>query len=153
MIHLSKHKKGAIRMAEAVFSIPVTGTILIEGNLIKISVKEMTVTTRIEGAEALTTRLVLEHGRTLFDLVLEIARDFVEESGENEFTGAELYHMALNKYPNLNLRRNSWGAHMIASSPNHPSYSHYTSRRKYFRYHQEGRYSLDKNLVPVLEHK
>jgi hypothetical protein len=145
--------KGVRRMAEVVFSIPVTGTILIEGNSIKISVKETTITTRIEGAEGLTTRLALEHGRTLFDLVLEIARDCVEESGENEFTGAELYHMALNKYPNLNLRRNSWGAHMISSSPNHPSYSHYTSRRKYFRYHQKGRYSLDKSLVSVLKHK
>jgi hypothetical protein len=140
-------------MAEVVFSIPVTGTIVIEGNLMKISVKETTITARIEGGEGLTTRLALEHGRTLFDLVLEIAQDCVKQTGENEFTGAELYHMALNKYPNLNLRRNSWGAHMIASSPNHPSYSHYTSRRKYFRYHQKGRYSLDKSLVPVLEDK
>jgi hypothetical protein len=149
MIHLSRNLKGARRMAEVVFSIPVSGTILIEGNSIKISVRETTITTRIEGAEALTTRLVLEHGRTLFDLVLEIARGFVQDSRENEFTGAQLYHIAVEKYPNLNLRRNSWGSHMIASSPNHPSYSHYTSRRKYFRYLQNGRYSLDKSLVSV----
>ncbi len=136
-------------MREVVFSIPVTGTISLENNLLKITVNETTITTRLEMTELLGNRLVLRHGKTLFDLVLEIAQGFVQETGTNEFTGAELYHMARQKYPDLNLRRNSWGAHMIACAANHPSYSHYTSRRKYFRYLAHGRYSLDKTLIPA----
>jgi len=140
-------------MREVVFSIPVTGTISLEGNLLRITVNETTITTRLEVTELLGKRLVLQHGKTLFDLVLDVARDLVQETGTNEFTGAELYHMALQKYPDLNLRRNSWGAHMIACAANHPSYGHYTSRRKYFRYLGHGRYSLDKTLILAGEPK
>lgn len=133
-------------MREVAFSIPVTGTIWIEGDSLRITVSETTVTMKVEPEEA-QRKLTLEPGRTLFDIVLDVARSFVQDTGTNEFTGAELYHIALGKYPELNLKRNSWGAHVISSAPNHPSYHHSTSRRKYFRYLGNGRYSLDESLV------
>ena len=134
-------------MRDVVFNIPVTGTLHIEGDTLRISVSETTITMKLEPDEEAPRKLTLEPGRTLFDIVLDAARSFIQETGTNEFTGAELYHLALGKYPELNLKRNSWGAHVISCAPNHPSYHHSTSRRKYFRYLGNGRYSLDVSLV------
>jgi len=133
-------------MRNVVFSIPVTGTIWLEGDSLRITVSETTVTMKLEPEEA-QRKLTLEQGRTLFDIMLDTARSFVQEMGSSEFTGAELYHLALEKYPELNLKRNSWGAHVISCAPNHPSYRHYTARRSFFRYLGDGRYSLDESLM------
>jgi len=138
-------------MAEAIFTIPVTGTIGIEGDSITIRIRESILTIKIEegkGAEA-QKRLKLEPGQTLFDIVLNAARTFIQETGENEFSAADLYHIALYRYPEFNLRRNSWGSHVVSSASNHPSYHHYTARRRYFRYLGKGKYSLDQSLLPA----
>lgn len=134
-------------MPQVAFSIPVTGTIRIEGDSLTINVSETMTTMKLEMQEEAQRKLALEHGRTLFDIVLDTARSFVEEAETNEFSAAELYHMARDKHPELNLRRNSWGSHVISCAPNHPSYGHYTSRRRYFRYLGKGRYSLDQSLL------
>jgi len=135
-------------MAETAFSIPVTGTIQIEGNSLTVKIRESTVTLKLEPEEKGQTKIALEKGKTLFDIILESARTYVEETGSNEFTAADIYHLAQERHPELNLRRNSWGAHVISSAPNHPSYHHYTARRGYFRYLGKGRYSLDQSLYP-----
>jgi len=134
-------------MREVAFSIPVMGTIRIEGDSLKITVSETTITMKLEPEEEVRRKLTLEPGRTLFDIVLEAASGLVEETGTNDFTAAELYHVAQAKYPELNIRRNSWGSHVISCAPNHPSYHHYTSRRRYFRYLGKGRYRLDDSLI------
>jgi hypothetical protein len=136
-------------MAEVAFSIPVTGIIEIEGNSLTIRIRESTLTMKLEPEEKVQTKITLEKGKTLFDIVLESARIFVEENGINEFTAAEIFHLAQWKHPELNLRRNSWGAHVISSAPNHPSYHHYTAKRRYFRYLGKGKYSLDQGLIPA----
>jgi len=136
-------------MAEAVFSIPITGTIDVRGDTLTIKVNESVLTIKIEGKRVDgLKRLRLETGRTLFDLVLESARTAVDDYKENEFTAAELYHLAVEKHPDLDLKSNSWSAHVVSSAPNHPSYDHYTARRRYFRYLGNGKYSLDRSLVP-----
>ena len=134
-------------MRQVAFSIPFTGIIYIDGDSLRIKVNETTITMKLEPDEEAPRKLMLEAGRTLFDVVLDAARSFVQETGTNEFTGAELYHIALRKHPELNLKRNSWGAHVISCAPNHPSYRHSTARRSYFRYLGNGRYSLDQSLV------
>ena len=120
----------------------------IEGNTLSLKVGDYVLSLKIEGPEGRPSgRLRLEAGRTLFDLVLDAARTFVS-SRENEFTAAALYHIAKERYPDLDIRRNSWNSHVMSSSPNHPSYRHYTSHRDYFRYLGHGRYSLNPGLLP-----
>jgi len=81
----------------------------------------------------------------MYDLVLETARQVIkDEFEENQFTAAQLYHVALRKYPGL--KRNSWNSHVIGSAPNHPSYRHFSSSHRYFRYLGKGEYSLDPNI-------
>ena len=136
-------------MAEAIFTIPVTGTIHIERGSLTIKIRESVLTVKIEGIEVeAQKRLQLERGKTLFDIVLDAARSFVKETGTNEFTAADLYHIALDEHPEMNLKRNSWGSHVVSCAPNHTSYDHYTSHRKYFRYLGTGKYSLDPSLLP-----
>jgi len=135
-------------MSEAIFTIPVSGTINIQGDSVTLRVRESTLTIKIEGkVPEPGKRLRLESGKTLFDLVLDAAKTLIEDVGVSEFSAADLYHVAVDKHPELNLRRNSWGSHVVSSAPNHPSYGHYTSHRKYFRYLGRGKYSLEPNLI------
>ena len=137
-------------MAEPVSAIPGNDAIRIEGNSLTITVGEYLLTLKIEGPKAKPSgRLQLGQGQTLFDLVLDAARTFIKETGESEFGAADIYHYATARNPELSIKRNSWNSHVMSSTPNHPSYRHYTSHRKYFRYHGRGRYSLD----PTLQHE
>ena len=129
-------------MSEIVFSIPVTGTIRIQGDSMVIKVNEATINMKLDMANEIGGKLKLERGRTLFDIVLDVAKSLVAESGTSQFTAAQLYHRALDRYPNLNLKRNSWGAHVISCAPDHPSYRNYTSKRNYFTYMGKGLYRL-----------
>jgi hypothetical protein len=130
-------------------SIPqVNDIIQVEGNMLTLKVGEYVLSLKIEGPERKPLgRLQLEPGQTLFDLVLEAARIFVNEFGEKEFSAADLYHITLEKHSDLEIRRNSWNSHVMSSAPNHPSYRHYTSHRNYFRYLGRGKYSIEPGLT------
>ena len=130
-------------MPEVAFSIPVTGTIQIQGNSLVIKVNEATINMKLDMADEVGGKLKLERGKTLFDIVLDTAKSWVEESRNSQFTAAQLYHMALDRYPSLYLKINSWGAHVIACAPDHPSYRNYTSKRNYFTYMGKGLYRLN----------
>jgi hypothetical protein len=131
-------------MAESTSNSPVNDVIHIKGNSFTLRVGEYLLTLKIEGPEVTPSgRLQLGQGRTLFDLVLDAARTFVEETGESEFSAANLYHIAVERNPGLRIRRNSWNSHVVSSAPNHQSYRHYTSHREYFRYLGRGKYSLN----------
>jgi hypothetical protein len=130
-------------------SVPLANDIIhVEGNTLTLKLGDYVLTLNIEGPEVKPSgRLHLEAGQTLFDLVLDAARRFVTDSGEKEFTAAALYYLAKEKYPDLDIKRNSWNSHIMSSAPNHPSYRHYTSHRKYFRYLGEGKCSLEPGLI------
>lgn len=135
-------------MAESTSDTQVNDIIRTEGNSLILRVGEYLLTLKIEALKTVpASRLQLEQGQTLFDLVLDAAKTFMKETGENEFSAANLYHMAVERHPDLSLRRNSWNSHVMSSAPNHPSYRHYTSHRKYFRYLGGGKYSLDPSLL------
>ena len=135
-------------MSEVAFSIPVTGTIRIQGNSLVIKINESAITMKLDMVDEVRGKLELERGKTLFDVVLDTAKSWVAESGTSQFTAAQLYHTALDRYPELNLKRNSWGAHVISCAPDHPSYRNYTSKRNYFTYIGKGLYRLNAHVLP-----
>ena len=126
-------------MQEIAFSIPVSGTIRIDDNVVTITVIKAETTITFEPEPTTEERISLPKGVTLFDVMLDTARKFVASNGRNEFSAADLYHEARGVYPNL--KRNSWTAHAIASAPNHPSHKHYGAKRDYFHY--RARESID----------
>ena len=128
-------------MREVPFSIPVSGVVRIDGDLVTITVNRAETTVSLGPGVRPGRRISLEPGKTMFDVILEIAREVVQRKGFNRFAAPELYHEALEKYPEL--KRGSFMSRVIACTPNHSSYKHYKSRRDYFSHIGPGLYRLN----------
>lgn len=126
-------------MQEIPFSLAITGAVRIDDGSISIIVNRAETAISFEPQKG-KDRFVLEKGQTLFDIVLEIAQELVISTNENLFTAAQLYNLAVERYPNM--KRNSWSSHIIAAAGNHPSQRFYGSKRDYFRYLGDGKYNL-----------
>ncbi|MFB0557244.1 MAG: hypothetical protein ACETVW_05260, partial [Dehalococcoidia bacterium] len=104
-------------MREVSFSIPVSGVVKIDGDLVTITVNRAETTVTL-GPEVIPSRRIsLEPGKTMFDIILEKAREVVERKEFNRFSASEVYHEALEQYPEL--KRNSFMSRFIASTPDH----------------------------------
>jgi hypothetical protein len=112
---------------------------------VKIVVNRAEPTVSVETKPETSRRIALQPGLTLNDIVLETAREVVQRKGFNRFSAPELYRLALEKYPEL--KRNSFMSRVIACTPNHPSYEHYTSRRDYLTHIGPGLYWLNEDYM------
>ena len=128
-------------MKEVPFSVPVSGVVRINGNSITIIVNKAETHITLTPETQKGKHVSLEPGQTLYDIILEAAREVVREKGVNRFSAPELYHEALDRYPDL--KRNSLVTRVIACTPNHRSYKHYTSHRDYFHRIGPGLYELN----------
>ena len=128
-------------MQEISFSIPLSGVIRIDEDSITVTVNRAETIIHLEPKPKKEGRISLERGQTMFDLVLDAARNVIREKDVNQFSAAELYHEVLRQHPGV--KRNSWTSHVIACAPNHPSFRHYTSKRDYFSYIGPGLYRLN----------
>ena len=117
-------------MKEIPFSIPVSGVVRIDGDQATIIVNRAETTISLWPETVPGKRIPLEPGKTMYDVILEIAQEHVLNKGFNRFSAPELYYEALQKYPGL--KRSSFVSRVIACTPNHSSYKHYTSKRDYF---------------------
>ena len=128
-------------MRDVAFSIPVSGVVRIDGDSVTVVVNRAeTIISMLTEAEP-GKRVSLEPGITMYDVILETAREVVQRKGYNRFSAPELYSVALEKYPEL--KRNSFVSRVVASTPDHRSYRHYSSRRDYFSHIGPGLYSLN----------
>jgi hypothetical protein len=90
--------------------------------------------------------MVFEPGTTMFDILLESAREFLKRKTYNRFTGPALFAIAREKYPDL--KRRSFMSRLTAATPNHPSYKHHLSHRDYFSRIGPGIYTLEGRYLP-----
>ena len=132
-------------MKDVPFSIPVSGVIRIDGDSAVIVVNRAETTISLETGVAPGKRISLEGGKTMFDVILEAAREVVRRKGFNRFSTADLLDVARETHPTL--KRASFTSRVIASSPNHPSYKHYKSRRDYFSKIGTGLYWLNEQYT------
>lgn len=131
-------------MAEQMSNVAGSGIIRFEGNSMILQVGEYLLTLKVEGIEPKATdRIRLARGQTMFDLVLDAARVFVAKTGQDRFGAADLYRIAVERNPRISIKKNSWNSHITSSSPNHPSFKHYTAQRRYFRYLGNGNYKFN----------
>ena len=128
-------------MREVPFSIPVSGIIHIDRDVVTITVNKADTIVTLGPEVRLGGRISLELGKTMFDIILETAREIVQRQGFNRFSAPDLYHEALEKYPDL--KRNSFTSRIIACTPNHNSYKHHASKRDYLSYLGPGAYTLN----------
>lgn len=126
-------------MQEIPFTLSFSGTIKINEDSVAIAFDPAQIVLPILKKR---TRIALEKGKTVFDIVLKTAQQLVRNRKQNRFTAADLYHQALELNPEI--KRNSWSAHVIAYAPNHPSYNHFATKKDYLRYLEDGVYKLDK---------
>jgi len=126
---------------EIPFSIPVTGIIRINGNVITVIVNRAVTNVTLDPEAESPGRTVFEPGTSMFDIILESAQEFFKRKGYNRFTGLDLYAIARETYPGLNKR--SFMSRITAATPNHPSYKHHLSHRDYFQKIATGIYSLE----------
>ena len=127
-------------MLELAFSIPLSGTVRIDGGTITVVVNRAETIVRFEPSTVKERRTMLPKGQSVFDVLLETARQYVGTTGENHFTAAQLYHEAVRRYPDL--KAGTWRSHMIASAASHPSQRHYLRKRDFFRFQGNGAYEL-----------
>ena len=87
--------------------------------------------------------------KTIHDIILQTAKKCVIDTGQNEFTGAKLYHLARLQHPGL--KRNTFAAQVIAAAPDHSSHRHYPNRKDYFTYLGKGHYKLSQKYLAINE--
>ena len=127
-------------MREVPFSVPVSGIIRLDGNSVTVVVNRAETSVLLWPEAEPGKPITFGPGKTMYDVILEAAREVVRRKGVNRFSAPELFHEALDKYPAL--KRNSFMSRVIASTPDHPSYKHYASRRDYFSHIGPGLYKL-----------
>ena len=143
-------------MREAPFII--SGVARIDGDQVTIIVNRSETTVTLEPEVTPGKRISLEPGKIMFDVIVEAAQVVVQRKGFNRFSASEVYHEALEKYPEL--KRNSFMSRFIACTPDHPSYKHYASNRDFFSrigpglYRLNDEYLLDKTVdkEDILKH-
>jgi len=87
--------------------------------------------------------------KTVHDIILQTAKKYVIDTGQNKFTGAKLFNLSLLDHPRL--KRNTFAAQVIAAAPNHPSHRHYSNRKDYFTYLGKGNYKLNQTYLEIPE--
>lgn len=127
-------------MREIAFSIPVSGVIRIDENVVTVIVNRAATRVLLEGGES-PQRMVFEPGTSMFDILLESALEFLKRRAYNRFTGPELFAIAREKYPDL--KKRSFMSRLTAATPNHPSYKYHLSQRDYFSRIAPGIYTLE----------
>jgi len=136
-------------LKEIPFSIPVTGVIRINGNVITVIVNRAVTNVSLEAVTGSPERTVLEPGTSMFDIILASAQEFLKRRKYNRFTGIDLFSIARETYPGLNKR--SFMSRITAATPNHPSYKHHLSHRDYFSRIATGIYTLEDEYLPKKE--
>ncbi len=132
-------------MREIPFSIPVSGVVRIDGDSVVIIVNKAETSISFSPTTVSGKRISLEPGKNMYDVILETAQEHVLNKGFNRFSAPELYSVALEKYPTL--KRGSFMSRVIACTPNHSSYKHYTSKRDYFSHIGPGLYKLNDEYI------
>ncbi|MCK5203691.1 MAG: hypothetical protein KAR15_07460 [Desulfobacterales bacterium] len=85
--------------------------------------------------------------KTIHEIILQTAKKYVLDSGQNKFAGAKLFNLSRLDHPRL--KRNTFAAQVIAAAPNHPSQRHYPNRKDYFNYLGKGYYNLNQKYLEI----
>ena len=132
------------------FSITINLSLTLKEDKAGINIKNVDLTPAVV---SLPVRLNSRYGKatsktkkkTIHDIILQTAKKYVLDSGQNKFTGAKLFNLSLVQYPGL--KRNTFAAQVIAAAPNHPSQRHYPNRKDYFNYLGKGYYTLNQKYL------
>ena len=143
-------------MKEINFSITLNLSLRLKGDIASINIKDVDL---VPAVVSLPTRLksrdrtapIKTKKKTIHDIILQTAKKYVVDAGQNMFTGAKLFNLSRLEHPWL--KRNTFAAQVIAAAPNHPSHRHYPNRKDYFSYMGKGHYKLDQKYLEITEER
>lgn len=133
-------------MKEIAFSVPVSGVIRLDGNSITVVINRASTNVLMEEGTGSREHTVFEPGVSMFDILLESAREYIRRKTYNRFTVSQLYEIAKERYPSLNKR--SFTTRLTAATPNHPSFKYHVSHKDFFSRVAPGIYSLENPYLP-----
>jgi hypothetical protein len=131
---------------EIAFSVPVSGVIRLDGNSITVVINRASTNVLMEEGTGSREHTVFEPGVSMFDILLESAREYIRRKTYNRFTVSQLYEIAKERYPSLNKR--SFTTRLTAATPNHPSFKYHVSHKDFFSRVAPGIYSLENPYLP-----
>lgn len=82
----------------------------------------------------------IKEKKTYHQIIVEVAQEFVSQTGNEVFTAADLLKIAKQKYPYV--KRNVFYNRMMAAAPEHSSYVHLSGRKALLNFLGQGKYSL-----------
>ena len=82
----------------------------------------------------------IKEKKTYHQIILEVAQEFVSQTGNEVFTAADLFKIAKQKYPYV--KRDVFYNRMMAAAPEHSSYVHLSGRKALLNFLGQGKYSL-----------
>jgi hypothetical protein len=132
-------------MREIAFSLPVSGVIKLDGNSITVIVNRASTNVLLDTRTGSREHTIFEPGVSMFDILLESAREFIRRKTYNRFSVSQLYAIAQEKYPSLNKR--SFTTRLTAATPNHPSFKYHVSHKDFFSRIAPGIYSLENQYL------
>ena len=142
-------------MQELDFSITINLSIALNEDKASINIKNVDLTpavislpVRLNSRDS-TSAPKTQKKKTIHDIILQTAKKCVVDTGQNKFTGAKLFHIALLNHPEL--KRNTFAAQVIAAAPNHSSHRHYPNRKDFFTYLGKGYYKLNQKYLAISE--
>ena len=142
-------------MQELNFSITINLALTLKEDKASINIKNVDlIPTVISLPVGLTSRDSIpppepQKKKTIHDIILQTAKGWVVDTGQNKFTGAKLFHIALLNHPGL--KRNTFAAQVIAAAPNHSSHRHYPNQKDFFTYLGKGYYKLNQKYLKISE--
>jgi hypothetical protein len=132
-------------MKEVDFAVTINLTLRLNGDKVGISVRNVDLKPAMISLPIEPVAAQVEERKTYHDIILEQAKEIVNETGKDLFTAAMLYNRARQKYPHI--RRNTFNNRVMAAAPDHPSYKHLTGTKAFLKFLGEGKYKLKKGVV------
>lgn len=139
-------------MQEIDFSITINLSLTLKENKASINIKNVDLTPAVVSLPTqydshYRTASTGAEKKTIHEIMLQTAKNYVLDSGQNKFTGAKLFNLSRLEHPRL--KRNTFAAQVIAAAPNHPSQRHYPNRKDYFNYLGKGSYELNQKYLEI----
>jgi hypothetical protein len=69
----------------------------------------------------------IKERKTYHQIIVEVAQEFVSQTGNKVFTAADLFKIAKQRYPHI--KRDVFYNRMMAAAPEHTSYVHLSGRK------------------------
>lgn len=82
----------------------------------------------------------VEKQKTYHEIILEVAREVVNETGNKIFSAADLYHKAKKKYPHV--KRATFNNRVMAAAPEHGSWGSLSGKKDFLKFRGQGKYEL-----------